>query len=60
MSEFEKRVNCAFSEYVSGTIAAINFKPGMNILSSSYYTCCNLQAPPISGMGGASGHVGRL
>ena len=32
--------------YISGTIAAMNFKPGMNILPSSCYTCCKLRAHP--------------
>jgi hypothetical protein len=46
MSEFEKRENFAFPEflflnaYIFGTITAMSFKPGMNILPSSYYTRC--------------------
>ena len=38
----------------SGTTAAMNFKLGMNILALSCYTCYELQAPPIFGVGGAS------
>ena len=38
----------------------MNFKPGMNILQSSYYTCYKLRAPLTSGMGGASAHVDRI
>ena len=37
----------------------MNFKPGMNILSLSYYTQCNSRAP-TSGMGGVSMHVDRI
>ena len=36
----------------------MNFKPGMNILTSSCYTRCKSRAPPISGVGGASGRRG--
>ena len=35
----------------------MNFKPGMNILTSSCYTRCKSRAPPTSGVGGASGRV---
>ena len=35
----------------------MNFKRGMNILTSSCYTRCKLRAPPISGVGGVSGRV---
>ena len=37
--------------------AAMNFKPGMNIVPSSYYTRCKSRAPPTSGVGGASARV---
>ena len=40
--------------YISGTIAAMSFKPSMNIHSSSYYTRCKLRASPTSGVDGAS------
>ena len=46
--------------YISGTIAAMNFKLGMNILPSSCYTRYELRAPPISGAGGASARVDRV
>ena len=35
----------------------MNFKPGMNILTSSCYTCCKSRAPPTSGVGGASASI---
>ena len=35
----------------------MNFKPGKNILPSSYYTRCKLRAPPTSGVGGVSARV---
>ena len=35
----------------------MNFKPGMNILPSSYYTHCKLRAPPTSGVSRMSAHV---
>ena len=38
----------------------MNFKPGMNILLSSYYTRCKSRAPPTFGMGGASARVNRI
>ena len=38
----------------------MNFKPGMNILTSSCYTRCKSRAPPTSGVGGASERVDRV
>ena len=38
----------------------MNFKPGMNILPSSYYSCYKSRAPPTSGIGGASVRVDRV
>ena len=38
----------------------MNFKPGMNILPSSYYTRYKSRAPPTSGMGGARALVDRV
>ena len=35
-----------FLFYISGTIEAMNFKPGMNILPSSYYTELPLNCGP--------------
>ena len=39
---------------ISGTIAAMNFNPGMNVLTSSCYTSSKLRAPPTSGVGEAN------
>ena len=38
----------------------MNFKPGMNILTSSCYTCCKSRALPTSGVGGASERANRI
>ena len=35
----------------------MNFKPGMNILTSS---CCKTRAPPTSGVGGANERIDRV
>ena len=62
----EKRGNlahfqiCSKMLIMSGTIAAMNFKPRMNILSSSYYTHCNSRTPPTSGMGEVSACVHHI
>ena len=42
------------------SIAATNFKPGMSILPSSYYTRYKSWALPTSGIGGASTCVNRV
>jgi hypothetical protein len=63
---FEKRGHFAhlpnfhFKALISGTIAAMNLKPCMNIHPSSYYTRCEYGAPPTSGVGGASECADRV
>ena len=38
----------------------MNFKPGMNILTSSYYTRCKSRTPPTSAVGGAGKRIDRV
>ena len=56
-------IQCLYGMNVSGgiyTMAAMDLKFGMIILPSSCYTCRELRAPPISGVGGVSEHINRI
>ena len=63
---WEKGALCAFPEFlfqnanICGTIAAMNFNPGMNILPSSYYTRQSARRGQISYSRGSKSHTRKL